>query len=832
MIFCLLQCGSNVIIKCDEQSGTMSSSTHAGEEISLSPTTESNTTSKQQEQEQSDNEGANSHWVVEVQKGDQIVQEIKLPQPADTAESITLGRKGDVSDIVLNHESISRCHARVLVLPSMAKSQGKQHASPPQVMLKDLKARNGTFVNGVQLKSDQTKTLQEGDYFQLGESSRRYVLARKSVDPSKAVEPGRVNENVNSTEQTKTSSDNTNDRHSVQDSTEDVDMNPEKLGLPGAFGATSGKAGTKAVSGIAEEYREAKAFQYTDNEDASIEFPNDEEDVQEDGNKEQGGSDVLGNSTEKIQLARKHGVPVVRCAVLRGHERTVSAIGLDRAGARVITGSLDHHLKLYDFGGMDAEHRPFKDICPEEGNVIKAVDFSPTGDSFIVATGSRQPQIYDRDGNWQLTFVKGNQYLMNLRNTRGHIGEVTHAEWHPSDRNITLTSAIEGTVRWWDLNGEIAFDGELFCEHVVRLKDDKGLWTGASTCGFAPSGYLAVAGGFDGSIQMFDKRTSCIRPSKVIRDAHGKQEHAVTSLDFQPNASGSSFTFASRGLDGMVKVWDMRKAKSPLTTIENVPTLLHSANVCWSPDGKFMALGNSAGRNKGDGYFVLLDFAKCQQHHKRVDLNQVWGKNSDAYHNECVLLHAKACDNDSLPVVKWHPQINQLFLGSSDATTRVLFDEEVSNKGALLSSKKKIKSKLDTIDMAAPIIMSGERPRRIRPKDRVPGVVNYDEETGRRMWHSLRRDPIVSKKPEQPSTEMGDGELHIGSRTHLQHAMKEQHKNKLVEEDPRERLLQYEPLAKKSKLVGSAYEKTQPQAQYESKTLEEEYGDEDEDNKS
>jgi hypothetical protein len=36
-------------------------------------------------------------------------------------------------------------------------------------------------------------------------------------------------------------------------------------------------------------------------------------------------------------------------------------------------------------------------------------------------------------------------------------------------------------------------------------------------------------------------------------------------------------------------------------------------------------------------------------------------------------------------------------------------------------------------------------------------------------------------------------------------------------------------MAKRSKLVGSAYAKTQPEAQYESKTLEEEFDNEDED---
>ena len=333
----------------------------------------------------------------------------------------------------------------------------------------------------------------EGDKFKLGKSSRIFILQKAQVPSNSTTATATVtatSDNVGS--EGRKAPNSKEEEH--QYSENDVNMDPEKMGLPAAFGATTGKAGTKAVSGIAEEFRGATKFEYgNDNGD---EMTENETYKQQQQQQPEEKSEIMGNSTEKIKLARDNNIPIARCAVLRGHERTVSAIGIDRAGARVVTGSLDHHLKIYDFGGMDSEHRPFKDICPEEGNVIKAVDFSPSGDSFIVATGSRQPQIYDRDGNWQLTFVKGDQYLMDLRHTRGHIGEVTHAEWHPTNKNMTLTSAIEGTIRWWDLEGKTAFDGELFCEHAVRLKDERGIWTGASACTFAPNGFLVLGGGF------------------------------------------------------------------------------------------------------------------------------------------------------------------------------------------------------------------------------------------------------------------------------------------------------------------------------------------------
>jgi WD40 repeat protein len=38
---------------------------------------------------------------------------------------------------------------------------------------------------------------------------------------------------------------------------------------------------------------------------------------------------------------------------LGGHTKAVTCISIEPAGNRVVTGSLDYHLKLFDFGGMD-----------------------------------------------------------------------------------------------------------------------------------------------------------------------------------------------------------------------------------------------------------------------------------------------------------------------------------------------------------------------------------------------------------------------------------------------------------------------------------------------
>ena len=71
----------------------------------------------------------------------------------------------------------------------------------------------------------------------------------------------------------------------------------------------------------------------------------------------------------------------------------MTALAFDRSGARLLTGSNDYNVEMYDFGGMNRSHRPFKVFTPRDGHVVVAISFSPSSDRFVVATGSAQPAV-------------------------------------------------------------------------------------------------------------------------------------------------------------------------------------------------------------------------------------------------------------------------------------------------------------------------------------------------------------------------------------------------------------------------------------------------------
>lgn len=95
-------------------------------------------------------------------------------------------------------------------------------------------------------------------------------------------------------------------------------------------------------------------------------------------------------------------------------------------------------------------------------------------------------QVYDRDGRERGEFKRGDMYLRDLKNTKGHVAGLTHGQWHPLDRHSAMTCSTDGTIRLWD------------CDNIEQKMVIKP--TGASgrvpvtACCYSPSGnYIAGA---------------------------------------------------------------------------------------------------------------------------------------------------------------------------------------------------------------------------------------------------------------------------------------------------------------------------------------------------
>lgn len=104
--------------------------------------------------------------------------------------------------------------------------------------------------------------------------------------------------------------------------------------------------------------------------------------------------------------------------------------------------------------------------------------------------------MYDRDGNWLMTCVKGDPYIMDMYHTNGHNALVTGAQWHPTAANTIITCGNDGTVRVWDLlNPKTTFDKEICNKQVVRVKNAGGTRLPVTACAYSPAGKHIVVGG-------------------------------------------------------------------------------------------------------------------------------------------------------------------------------------------------------------------------------------------------------------------------------------------------------------------------------------------------
>ena len=62
-----------------------------------------------------------------------------------------------------------------------------------------------------------------------------------------------------------------------------------------------------------------------------------------------------------------------------GQGKVVCSLDVDHSGSRLLAGSRDYSLRMFDFNGMKSDMRSFRKIEPSDGHPVHAVSLSPTG---------------------------------------------------------------------------------------------------------------------------------------------------------------------------------------------------------------------------------------------------------------------------------------------------------------------------------------------------------------------------------------------------------------------------------------------------------------------
>lgn len=135
-------------------------------------------------------------------------------------------------------------------------------------------------------------------------------------------------------------------------------------------------------------------------------------------------------------------------------------MALDRhCGTQMLTGSDgDYMVKLWDMETMSSTLRPFKQLKPFDGHPVRALSFCPDQNAsmFLSCCGNNQARVYRSDGSKHRTTVRGDMYIQDMAQTKGHVASISGGQWHPKNAEEFLTSSIDGTVRIWNVaNGKL-----------------------------------------------------------------------------------------------------------------------------------------------------------------------------------------------------------------------------------------------------------------------------------------------------------------------------------------------------------------------------------------
>ncbi|KAF2170911.1 hypothetical protein M409DRAFT_63936 [Zasmidium cellare ATCC 36951] len=482
--------------------------------------------------------------------------------------------------------------------------------------------------------------------------------------------------------------------------------------------------------------------------------------------------------------------PVSHEMVIKTHDRPVTAATLDPSGGRLITGSMDCTLKFHDFASMTPTTiRAFKSIDPNaskssanvEVHPVNQVLFNPLSASHVlVATALPQAKIISRDGEIVTEFAKGDMYLRDMHNTKGHISEVTTGTWHPTDRNLCVTAGTDSTLRIWDVNNprqqkEVIVHKSRAAGSAGRSRMTAVVWGSPMQGG----NNLLVSTALDGSLVMWSGEGPYARPAAEIKNAH-TPDTWTSGLDI--SADGRSVI--TRGGDDTIKLWDTRKFKAPITSISHPSTASQypTTNIRFSPTSSQILTGSAEGN-----LHILNPFTLQPD------------------------LITPVTPSSPLITVLWHPKLNQILTGSANAETHLLYNPSTSQAGAkTVMSRAPKRRHIDddpslTTDTSHGI--SGDAV--ITPGgSSLPATASFASRhpTVGLTASGRSRDP---RRPHMPATTpfaKGNPDAeYVKSQIPL---------SSLRDEDPREALLRYADKAEKDPLFTNAWKETQPKTIY------------------
>ena len=283
--------------------------------------------------------------------------------------------------------------------------------------------------------------------------------------------------------------------------------------------------------------------------------------------------------------------------ILAGHLSYVLSVAFSPDGSRIVSGSSDNTIRLWDAETGDAIGKPLEG----HSNFVYSVAFSPDGSRIVSGSEDNTIRLWDAETGDAIG-----------RSLEGHSSSVYSVAFSPDGTRI-VSGSWDNTIRLWDaetgddigepLEGHYSYvhsvafspDGSRIVssslDNTIRLWDVetgdsiglplKGHSSSVYSVAFSPDGSRIVSGSEDNTIRLWDAETG----DAIGRPLEGHSS-SVYSVAFSPDGS----RIVSGSWDNTIRLWDVETGDAIGRPLEGHSSYVYS--VAFSPDGSRIVSGS------------------------------------------------------------------------------------------------------------------------------------------------------------------------------------------------------------------------------------------------
>ncbi|KAK6971892.1 WD40 repeat-like protein [Favolaschia claudopus] len=279
---------------------------------------------------------------------------------------------------------------------------------------------------------------------------------------------------------------------------------------------------------------------------------------------------------------------------LQGHDNLVTAVAFSPDSQRIVSGSYDNTVRLWDAATGAAIGEPL-----QGGGPVMSVAFSPDSQHIVSGSGDKTVRIWEA--------ATGTAIGEPLQ---GHINWVTSVAFSPDSQHI-VSGSYDNTVRIWDAATGAAIGAPLQghndwvtsvvfspdSQHIVSGSYDNTvrIWdaaTGAAigeplqgggpvmSVAFSPDSQRIVSGSYDNTVRIWDAATG----AAIGQPLQGHDDW-VTSVAFSP----VSQRIVSGSNDRSVRIWDAATGAAMGKPLQGGGPV---KSVAFSPDSQHIVSGS------------------------------------------------------------------------------------------------------------------------------------------------------------------------------------------------------------------------------------------------